>query len=76
MHDADPVGDVGDDAHVVGDEQHRRAVLAPAIRGSACRICFCVVTSSAVVGSSAISSFGSRISAMAIMMRWRWPPES
>jgi hypothetical protein len=35
-----------------------------------------VVTSSAVVGSSAISSTGSRTSAMAIMMRWRWPPES
>ncbi|MNL42962.1 hypothetical protein D3C87_1654510 [compost metagenome] len=40
------------------------------------RICFCVVTSSAVVGSSAISSLGSRISAIAITMRWRWPPES
>ncbi|CFT99992.1 Protein of uncharacterised function (DUF1602) [Bordetella pertussis] len=40
------------------------------------RICFCVVTSSAVVGSSAISSLGSRISAMAMTMRWRWPPES
>ena len=31
----------------------------------------CVVTSSAVVGSSAISNFGSRINAIAIMMRWR-----
>ena len=40
------------------------------------RICFCVVTSSAVVGSSAISRRGSRISAMAMTMRWRWPPES
>ena len=40
------------------------------------RICFCVVTSSAVVGSSAISSAGSSTSAMAIMMRWRCPPES
>ncbi|CFP57888.1 Protein of uncharacterised function (DUF1602) [Bordetella pertussis] len=37
---------------------------------------FCVVTSSAVVGSSAISSRGSSTSAMAIMMRWRCPPES
>jgi hypothetical protein len=35
-----------------------------------------VVTSSAVVGSSAISSAGSSTSAIAIMMRWRWPPES
>ena len=40
------------------------------------RICACVVTSSAVVGSSAISSDGSRTSAIAIMMRWRCPPES
>ena len=40
------------------------------------RICACVVTSSAVVGSSAIRRTGSRISAMAIMTRWRWPPDS
>ena len=39
------------------------------------RICAWVVTSSAVVGSSAISSAGSSTSAAAIMMRWRWPPE-
>ncbi len=29
-----------------------------------------------VVGSSAISSAGSSTRAIAIMMRWRWPPES
>ena len=40
------------------------------------RICFWMVTSSAVVGSSAISSFGSQASAMAIMTRWRMPPDS
>ena len=40
------------------------------------RICACVVTSSAVVGSSAMRSFGSSASAIAIMTRWRWPPES
>ena len=39
------------------------------------RICACVVTSSAVVGSSAISKAGSRISAAAIITRWRCPPE-
>ncbi|MNV68905.1 hypothetical protein D3C71_1617810 [compost metagenome] len=33
------------------------------------RICFCVVTSSAVVGSSAINSLGFRISAMQMTMR-------
>ncbi len=36
----------------------------------------CTVTSSAVVGSSAISSLGSQAIAEAIMARWRWPPES
>ena len=40
------------------------------------RICAWVVTSSAVVGSSAISSPGCSTSAIAIMIRWRWPPES
>ena len=40
------------------------------------RICAWMVTSSAVVGSSAISRSGSLASAMAIMTRWRWPPES
>ena len=40
------------------------------------RICAWMVTSSAVVGSSAISSAGRQISAMAIIARWRRPPES
>ena len=40
------------------------------------RIWAWMVTSSAVVGSSAIRSFGSQASAMAIMTRWRRPPES
>ena len=38
------------------------------------RISAWVVTSSAVVGSSAISTFGLQASAMAIMARWRMPP--
>ncbi len=40
------------------------------------RICAWVVTSSAVVGSSAMRSRGPSTSAIAIMIRWRWPPES
>ena len=36
----------------------------------------CTVTSSAVVGSSAISSSGSHEIDCAIIARWRWPPES
>ncbi len=43
---------------------------------SRARICAWMVTSSAVVGSSQISSLGRQASAMAIMARWRWPPES
>ena len=36
----------------------------------------CTVTSSAVVGSSATMMSGFMASAMAIMTRWRWPPEN
>ena len=36
----------------------------------------CTVTSSAVVGSSAIRSSGSAASAIAIATRWRMPPEN
>ena len=43
---------------------------------SRARICAWTVTSSAVVGSSAISSFGSFASAIAIIARWRMPPEN
>jgi hypothetical protein len=39
------------------------------------RICAWVVTSSAVVGSSAIKAFGLSAIAMAMTTRWRWPPE-
>ncbi len=40
------------------------------------RICAWVVTSSAVVGSSAMRRAGLVISAMAIIARWRRPPDS
>ena len=43
---------------------------------STSRICAWIVTSSAVVGSSAISSFGSQASAIAIIARCRIPPEN
>ena len=45
-------------------------------RASSSRIWRWMVTSSAVVGSSAISSLGSQASAMAIITRCCWPPES
>ena len=40
------------------------------------RIWSWMVTSSPVVGSSAISSVGSQASAVAIITRWRMPPDS
>ena len=40
------------------------------------RICAWIVTSSAVVGSSAISTDGLHDSASAIITRWRMPPEN
>ena len=40
------------------------------------RIWAWIVTSRAVVGSSAMSSFGSHDRAIAIMTRWRMPPDS
>ena len=39
-------------------------------------ICACIVASRAVVGSSAINSLGSLISAIAIITRCRMPPEN
>ena len=45
-------------------------------RAISSRICAWTVTSRAVVGSSAINSIGSHARAIAIMTRWRIPPES
>ena len=45
-------------------------------RSTSWRISRCTTTSSAVVGSSMIISCGSRASAIAIITRWRMPPES
>ena len=40
------------------------------------RISRCTTTSSAVVGSSMITTSGSAASAIAIITRWRMPPDS
>ena len=74
VHDHHVGGHVGDDAQIVGDEDHRHVLFAlKCVQQS--MICDCVVTSSAVVGSSAIKSLGEHDKAMAIMTRWRIPPE-
>ena len=39
------------------------------------KTCAWIITSSAVVGSSAMTTFGLQAKAMAIMARWRIPPE-
>jgi len=43
---------------------------------SSVRICDCTVTSRAVVGSSATSTVGLHAMAIAIITRWRMPPEN
>ena len=75
VHDDDPLGELRDDAHVVRDQHDRRVVLALS-RFISARICAWIVTSSAVVGSSAISSDGLHESAIAIITRCRMPPEN
>ena len=50
-----------------------RAATSSPIRS---RISPWIVTSSAVVGSSAISRSGPQASAIAMTTRWRWPPDS
>ena len=75
VHDADAVGAVGVHAHVVGDEHHGRPHQALHIRIIA-STSFCTTTSSAVVGSSAMTNSGWHTVARAIVTRWRIPPDS
>ena len=76
IHHDDLVGDLGDDAEVVGDQHDRSADARRWSFLMSCRICAWMVTSSAVVGSSAISTLGRQERAMAIMARCSMPPES
>ena len=73
QHD-DAVGEQVDDGEVVGDEERGESELAPAARANSSSTRACTETSSALVGSSAMSSFGSSASARARRARWRWPP--
>ena len=73
--DGNAVGHVGDDSQIMRDQQQSHAVFMTRSRSNS-RICFCRTTSSAVVGSSAISSFGRSAQAMAIITRWRCPPDN
>ena len=72
----DLVAQPGDDAEVVGDHDQRGAGAPATSSLSSARICAWMVTSSAVVGSSAMSSRGWQASAIAISARCRMPPDS
>ena len=76
VHHAHAVGDLGDDAEVVRDEQDGKLSRDRRSSSISSSICAWIVTSSAVVGSSAISSSGSHARAIAIITRCRIPPES
>ncbi len=69
------VGILGDHAEIVRyqDDRETEPRLRSRIRS---RICAWIVTSSAVVGSSAISRRGLHASAIAIITRWRIPPDN
>ena len=59
VHDHDVVGHLGDDAQVVRDEHHAPCPCCSWTDRMSSRICAWMVTSRAVVGSSAMSSLGS-----------------
>ena len=65
----------GRSPRIVGDQDHRH-VVSSALLAQQRGICACTVTSSAVVGSSAISSAGRHPIAMAIITRCSMPPDS
>ena len=75
VHDRDPVGDVADDADVVGDEEVGEAelVLEVVEQVDDLRLDRDVERGDRLVGDI---SFGCRASARAIPIRCRWPPEN
>ena len=75
LHHDHLVSDPPHDVEIMGDEQHRHAELGLQVLEQL-SICACTVTSSAVVGSSAIRRSGRLASAIAIITRCRCPPES
>ncbi len=76
LHHRHAVGKAAHQVQVVRDEQHGHAGLALQVGEQIQNLRRASVTSSAVVGSSASSSLGRLARAMAIMARWRCPPES
>ena len=75
IHHVHAVGVARHDAEIVRDDHQRDAELARQLLHQL-RICAWMVTSSAVVGSSAMISLGLQASPIAIITRWRMPPEN
>ena len=75
VHHRDTVGHLSHHAEIVGDQHDGQSAFGVE-RSSNRRICACTVTSNAVVGSSAMSTSGSSDKAIAIITRWRMPPEN
>ena len=75
VHDGDGVRHLGHEGEVVGDEDHRKAeLLAQLVEQVDDLLLHGHVEGGG--GSSATTSFGSRVRAMAMSTRWRWPPDS
>ena len=75
VHDRHPVRDVADHREVVGDEQIGHPELSWRSSSRLTTPAW-METSSAETGSSSTSSLGCRISARAMPIRWRCPPEN
>jgi hypothetical protein len=76
VHHRDPVRDLGNDRQIMAHQNHRHAAGAREVRAAATAPRPALPASSAVVGSSAMSSGGESAMAMAIATRCRWPPDS
>ena len=74
-HDDDFVGQGAHHLQVVADEQIGQFVTDLQFTQRS-TIWACTDMSSALVGSSSMTNFGSSTMARAIAMRWRWPPEN
>jgi hypothetical protein len=75
IHHADDVGDAADDAEVMGDEQHAHAEPRPDLgeQRQDLRLHRDVERGGRLVRDQ---KSGSLASAIAIMTRWRWPPDN
>ena len=74
-HDDHAIAELSDDTEVMADQDDRESEADAQVRDQVQNLAR-IETSSALTGSSAMSTRGSIASARAIATRWRWPPES